>query len=385
MDINNWRDTKAPAIEHIGYERCTGCFGCLNVCNRSAIKMDLSEEGFYKPFIDRSKCNNCGLCMKKCPALVYKSSNYSEGSIHTYAGFSNNDLTRFASSSGGIFTEAAEHFIEKAGVVYGAVWTEALGVKHIGIEKKSELALLRGSKYIQSIIGDSYLQIKNIVEAGRIVLFVGTPCQVAAMKLFSDNENLYTIDLLCHGVPSKLVFDEYLKFISENNGVESYNFRDKTLGWSKYQIKARMMNGETYECITRQDPFFHGFICDLYLNMPCYNCRFSSIPRAGDITLGDFWKAPGEVMDERGVSLVLANNEKGLMLLEKLKEENRITLHERKLEEAIPGNPRIHDGFLRLRKNRSEIISNIREKKFKYVLEAYIKKTIRYVYEDDNI
>lgn len=375
-----------PAIQIIGKQQCTGCFGCANACKKMAIEMRMGEEGFYYPEIDACKCNNCGLCVRNCPVLSFKTGNFNRENIETYAAYSTNDAIRLASSSGGVFTEIAEYFIEQGGVVFGAAWTEDLSVEHIGVKAKNELGPLRSSKYIQSKLDDVYATIVKMVEKeGKKVLFTGTPCQVAALKTFTDSDNLYTLDLICHGIPSKLVFDEYLKTISRGQKVTAYTFRDKSSGWSNYKVKMQTDGGAEYECITRQDPFFHGFICDLYLNLACYNCKFATLPRAGDLTIGDFWKISADLMDERGVSVVLVNNDKGSALLHEVAKQQLIKLHQKDLADAIKGNPRIHDGFLRMRRKRTEILQQIKNKGFADIAENYIRRTQRYIPDEDEV
>mgnify|MGYP000863702003 CR=1 FL=1 len=365
------------SIKCIGKENCTGCFACSNVCNVKAVNMKLSDEGFYVPEIDESICSDCGACKDVCPVFNYKTNNYNSNKIDVYAAYSTSDNIRLQSSSGGIFSEIGRHIISQGGIVYGARWDSSLNVIHEGIDNPQDLEKLRSSKYVQSKLDDSYRKILKNLENNRKVLFTGTPCQVAALKNFTDSENLFTIDVVCHGIPSKVVFEEYLKYISSGNAVINYNFRDKSLGWSKYMVKAEFKNG-SYQCITRQDPFFHGFICDLYSNLPCYSCSFSKLPRPGDITLGDFWGISKDIMDERGISLVLANNEKGKLLLKELQRSDSVTLIPKTLEEAVKGNPRVYNGYLNKRKNRAEILKNIRKSGFKAIYYSFIKDTDRY-------
>lgn len=376
----NVRFKGEPAFSILTKEKCTGCFGCENSCKFKAIKMTLSQEGFYFPKIDTERCIKCGKCALNCPVLNFKSHNFGENYVKVYASFSRDDKVRFESSSGGIFTEMAQEIIEAGGIVFGAAWEKDLSVKHLQIKDRKGLSKLRSSKYIQSNLEGIYLEVVKAAETeGKKVLFTGTPCQAAALRTFTNSENLLIVDVLCHGVPSKVVFDEYIKYISNNDEVVSYNFRDKANGWSKYGVKAKMGNGKIYKCITRKDPFFHGFICDLYSNLSCYDCKFASIPRVGDVTIGDFWKAPQEIMDERGVSVVIANNHRGEKFLEKLYSKNKIDLHPRKLSEALKGNPRICNGFLNMRKNREEILKTVKKRGFIYIAENYINKTKRYV------
>ncbi|MDF2880324.1 MAG: hypothetical protein K0R54_881 [Clostridiaceae bacterium] len=383
LNKNNYFNNSLPAIKIIGHAKCTGCFGCVNGCKFNAIEMKLSEHGFYEPKIDENKCKNCGLCQNNCPIINSKSDNFSKNKIKVYAAYSTNDKIRLDSSSGGVFTEIAERFIENNGVVFGAAWTDNLSVQHIAVRNKQDIEKLRGSKYIQSNLHNIYSKVLEIINnEEKKILFTGTPCQVAALKTFTNSENLVTIDVLCHGIPSKIVFDKYINYISDKRNVNSYTFRDKTNGWSKYSVKMLMDNGKPYECITRQDPFFHGFICDLYSNLACYNCKFAAIPRVGDITLGDFWKISEDLMDERGVSVVLANNNKGQTLLNEIEVHGKIKTFPRKLEEAVNGNPRIKSEYLKMRTKREEILNNVKKQGFKFINENYIKNTRRYVYDE---
>lgn len=380
MDENqSLKNRKPPAINIIGYEKCTGCFGCANSCPFSAIEMKLSEEGFYIPKVDGNKCADCNLCVKNCPVINFNSGNLPKEDIQVYAGFSTSDKIRLKSSSGGMFSEIAERLLEKGYVIFGATCTENLEVKHICVKEAKELHKLRGSKYIQSSIDTVYSDIAKLIDTGKSVLFSGTPCQVAAIKMHVKSENLITIDVICHGVPSKIVFDEYLKYIGKNKKILNYTFRDKSLGWSKRVVKAQIEGGSTYECTANEDGFFHGFICDLYLNKACYECKFSTVPRTGDITLGDFWQISEDLMDERGVSVVIGNNPKGIELLQELQKLDKIKLYPKSLESALKGNPRIVDGHLDKRIKREEILSKVKREGFEYIKENYINKTQRYV------
>lgn len=370
----------------IGKSKCTGCFGCMNACKADAIEMKLSEEGFFLPKIDNEKCTSCGLCAEHCPVIVDKnvhSKKYEEDDIKIYAANSTDDEIRFESSSGGVFTELCRRIIKGGGAVYGAAWDGELGVKHVCAEDETVIRRLRSSKYVQSNIKSAYKDVLHKLKEGRRVLFSGTPCQVAALKTFTDDESLVTVDVLCHGIPSRTVYDEYLKYIGQDSEIKSYTFRDKGLGWSKYRVEAEKEDGTIYRCITKEDPFFHGFICDLYINEPCYNCRFANIPRVGDITLGDYWKAPERFMDERGVSLVFANDKKGYDLLRAAEASGNIRLNISCMEDALPGNPRINNGVLRKRKYREEILKLVKDKGFCYINEKYIKNTVRYLYDEE--
>lgn len=368
------------AISNIGEEKCTGCFGCFNSCNLGAISMEISEKGFYYPLVNEEKCTSCGKCNNNCPVINFQSTNYDKNNIKVYAGYTLDEDIRMESSSGGVFTELANYVLEQGGAVFGAKWNKNIKVNHSKVYTKQGLKELRSSKYIQSNIGFAYKDVIEELNKNKKVLFVGVPCQVAALKTFTKNENLITVDLVCHGVPSMKIFESYLKGISKNNKINSINFRDKSKGWSKYCTKINFEDGSEYSRITREDPFFHGFICDLYLNLSCYDCKFASIPRVGDITIADFWKIGQELMDERGVSLILANNEKGEGIVEKLALGNRIKIFEKSLEDALEGNPRIENGHLSMRNKRKECLRDIQKESFETISEKYIINLKRYVY-----
>lgn len=368
-------------IKVIKDKKCTGCFGCYNSCTFNAIKMKISNEGFYTPEIDLNKCTYCENCTKHCPVLNNsRNTNYNVKNLKVYAGFSLDNSIRKESSSGGIFSELALYVLNNNGNVYGAAWDKDLTVRHQKCEQICDLPKLRSSKYLQSNIGTTYKSVIKDLKQNKKVMFVGVPCQVAALKTFIDSPNLLTVDLVCHGVPSVKVFKKYLDYISKGEKIKSFTFRNKEKGWSNYSTKAIMENGKEYNCITKQDPFFHGFICDLYLNLSCYNCKFAAIPRVGDITIADFWKISDDSMDEKGVSLILENNQKGARILEKLKYDNKIKLYPKTLAEAEAGNPRLKSGKLRIRDNRYKCIHDIDYSDFEEINKKYIKNLIRNVY-----
>ncbi|WP_034867918.1 Coenzyme F420 hydrogenase/dehydrogenase, beta subunit C-terminal domain [Clostridium lundense] len=373
-----------PAIENIGLEKCTSCFACFNRCNLKAIKMSLNKRGFYYPIVDKDKCIECNLCSNVCPVIRNTNKNRKKDDLKVYAAYTLNEHLRMLSSSGGLSSEIAQYILDRNGLVFGATFNKDFLVDHIEIRDKEDLQKIIGSKYIQSNIHLTYNRIKRIIdEENKNVLFIGLPCQVAAVKKIVNSEKLITIDLICHGVPSINVFKKYLMEKSKGKKIVSYNFRDKKLGWTKGRVKLVTEDGLEYTSIKTEDPFFNGFICDLYLNTSCYDCKFSSVPRTGDITIGDFWKAPEEIVDEKGISLVISNNEIGDTILENLKVNNKIYLKESSLDNAIKGNPRIVNGNLRIRKHREDFFSDLDINDFNYLFKKYIKPLKRNVYDED--
>lgn len=308
---------------------CFGCRACTNSCPTNAIKMKEDEEGFFYPVIDSKKCTDCGLCKKACPSLnkseVYQSNTANPDCYALIA----NDEIRAVSSSGGAFTLIANEIFEKGGVVCGVAFV-GQKVQHIIVEKKEDLVRLRGSKYVQSDTNTVYSQIKEILKTGKVVLFTGTPCQVAGLNIYLGKtyENLYTIDLICHGVPPQKIFDMYLKETIGDEAFINGTFRDKNAGWFSYGIKVQTDKNCYYKLKTR-DSYLQAFIKNMSLRPSCANCPFTSSQRQADITIGDFWEIERykpELNDNKGTSLVLLNNMKGKNLFNLIK--NKVSILE---------------------------------------------------------
>ena len=270
-------------------EKCSGCHACYSVCPTKAIEMVKDEKGFKYPVIDQPKCVNCHLCEKTCPIINKK---IVDNEPKAYSCYNKNNEVRSKSSSGGIFTLIASKILEKNGVVFGASFNNKFMVEHIYVEKEEELYKIRGSKYLQSIIGDSYKQAKKFLEEGRYVLFTGTPCQIEGLLSYlnKDYENLITQDIICHGVPSPKVWNKYLEYREKEDGEIplEINFRSKENGWKNYNLKFRY-NGHEYKNNQNTDKYMQAFLKNVSLRESCYNCSFKKINRLSDITLADFW------------------------------------------------------------------------------------------------
>lgn len=330
-----------PAIDIIGYDNCTGCFGCYNSCHLNAIEMKYDEEGFYKPYI-LSNCVNCGQCEKACPVIQIENNNRCEKS---YAAWSKDKEIILNSSSGGIFSELALEILNENGIVYGVGWENG-EVKHKRIDKKEDLKELRGSKYLPSFVGESYKQVIKDLKNNKKVLFSGTPCQIAALNKTVKNDNLITVDLICHGMPSHKAYEKYCK---ENfkKKIEKVDFRNKGTGWTNYSLiyYSNILKNNLHYV----DKFFFGFLRDIYLGNPCYNCKFKGTEkgdkRQADITLADFWGVPKELYNKNGVSFVVTNNKKGEEYFNKIK--NRIFCKEILVEMGLKGNPSFYKSCVR--------------------------------------
>jgi len=238
-----------PAIDLIGRERCSGCFACLSSCPENAITMQLDNYGFYVPSIDRQACDQCGVCSTFCPVVSHEEKTNEAIAPKAFAAWSLDDQRRMESSSGGIFSELAAPILENGGVVFACVWGEGMLPRHIPITNMAGLQLARGSKYVQSHIGDAYKQVIELSE-DKEVLFVGTPCQAAAMRRFRRKNNANEIliaDLVCHGTASMKAFHSYLQFLFNGDKVQQINFRDKTNGWKNYRLNALSASGKIYD------------------------------------------------------------------------------------------------------------------------------------------
>lgn len=305
----------------VDYDKCTGCGACASVCPKGAIKIVQDKDGFYKHEIDQKLCINCGLCQRTCPQISFDYKNNPQPKAYAVMA---DDEIRKHSSSGGAFSVIAEEFLNKKGVICGAAFDENWVVKHIIVEDEAGLAKLRSSKYLQSRISeDLFKQIKGILEQGRLVLFSGTPCQVAGLykSLGKDYDNLYTIDIVCAYTPSSKVFGKFLAENYDKNAIHTINFRDKgVFGWACKNIVIEKNNGEK----VIDNKYMPPFLGRMYKGEHCVNCAFKRLPRPADFTIGDYWKIQqhtNDCDDGKGTSALIINSPKAEKLFEKLKDK----------------------------------------------------------------
>lgn len=318
---------------------CCGCGACAQACGKKCISMFLDEEGFFYPVVDMESCIECGVCEKVCPIL--NKAELSGTAITAYAAFSNDGDIRNVSSSGGVFSVLAEEILRKWGVVFGAAFAEDFSVHHVMIERIEDLPMLRGSKYVQSRIEDTYHQAKAVLETGRTVLFSGVACQIAGLKAFLGKkyENLYTVDVLCHGVPSLKIWQMYCEEQEKHFGgkITGVSFRNKITGWNGYSIEQTFRNGERYCQAHLRDQFMCLYFSNICLRPSCHNCRFKDIPRMSDLTVGDAWGVEEhmpDMADDRGTSVVLVNTEKGQGLWNEI--IPRMTVRQGEVDTLLP-------------------------------------------------
>lgn len=307
-------------IANVSEEYCTGCGLCQNVCPVNAILMEENNEGFLYPHINGDKCVECGKCLQYCPI---ESPEYRNNENPVCHAINATDEIRKNAASGGVFSAFAELVIQEGGVAYGAAYNDDFSVEYKKAENLQELAALKGSKYIQSNANYVYQNVRDSLSEGKKVLFGGCPCQVAALYKYIGNmdmKNLYTMDIVCHGVPSYKVLRKYLQENFSGKKIQRIDFRDKTeFGWST-ETNIYFEDGNVYRRLHTEDSFWNAFLPCMCLRKSCANCKFSRLPRQADVTIGDFWGIEHfdkSINDRKGTSVVLVNNKKGGEIIQK--------------------------------------------------------------------
>lgn len=357
-------------------EDCCGCQACAQVCPKGCITMERDEEGFFYPAIDKDLCVNCGLCEKVCPMGV-KEQLQPSAEPEAYAAYTTRENVRRASSSGGVFTLLAESILAGEGAVYGAAMTSVDTAEHIRVSSPEELHRLRGSKYVQSRIGNTYRQVREDLRIGKTVLFTGTPCQIGGLKSFlgKDYPNLICMDFVCHGVPSETVWSRYVRYREKRAGRKAVRaeFRNKKYGWKEFSVVLEFSDGSVYTRSFGDDPFMRAYLHDLSLRPSCYDCAFKGCSREADITVADFWgiqRVDPEMDDDQGTSLLLIHSQKGQLLLQQIR--GALRCRQVELTRALQGNPAVTESAQRPQA-RERFLEEIRDEDFRKVVGRYVK------------
>ena len=324
-------------------EGCTGCEACVSRCPFGAVEMEADEKGFFYPKILEEKCTECGLCERICP--IEKPLGRGKFTQEVYSCWVRDSKLRLESTSGGMFTALAEYVLKEGGAVFGAAFDEGFCVEHICMENRKELKKARGAKYVQSRTKDAFQKAEELLKQGRKVLYTGTPCQIDGLYAYLGKEydELLTVDLICHGVPSPAVFQSYLKEIREKYKAEitSVRFRYKQPSWSLYSMKIDFQGRKPYICSKFKDPYLRGVGKNLFQREVCFSCKYASTKRVGDLTIADSWRYRAYEResrnDQKGVSLVIVNSPKGKQAFGKIR--NGLFVKKQSIEYAVDGNP----------------------------------------------
>lgn len=382
--------------------KCCGCTACEVICPQHAIKMVPDDDGFVYPVVDESKCIHCGVCEQVC---LFRNDFPDQSAKEVYVAVSRCTNIR-ESASGGVFAAFAQSVLEQNGAVYGCAMKYENGQlwpRHICVTEEKDLIKLKGSKYVQSDVGDVYADVKKQLETGQKVLFSGTPCQVAGLRgaLRKDYENLFTIDIICHGVPSAKLFQDYIAFEEKkrNAKILSFCFRDKSQGW-KLHGAMTLDSGETVYFEPEESSYYQMFLNSYTYRENCYYCPYASDHRPGDITIGDYWcvelvhpellkENGGQLDHEAGVSCLIVNNSRGRQLIKKFgtgietwkSTYEQAALYNRQLLAPVPQKPEREIVLSRCRQDYEKVdkwyCRRLRVIKIKRSIRAAVPKTVK--------
>ena len=328
-------------IEIKNKQDCCGCTSCASACPKQCITMTADSEGFLYPVVDKTKCIDCHICEKKCPVLGRekvvatpkidkdevnrRAIKNAENLPETYVCFLKDEALRQQSTSGGMFTALAQYVLKRDGVVCGVILDDKQRVFHSFAEKESELEKMRRSKYVQSNQIGVYQRIRDELQQGRIVLYSGTPCQVAGLKSYLGRkyDNLITVDIICHGVGSPLYWEKYIQYVSKKmkSPVKKVHFREKTYGYNSACLAVYFQNGKSIHKGHDDDLYWAAFSKNFIYRPSCYACAFKTINHVADFTIGDFWKTdllPEEFKTANGCTLMLCHSEMACKILNEI-------------------------------------------------------------------
>lgn len=383
-------------IEIANKKDCCGCRACEVKCPKSCITMIEDNEGFLYPQVDQSICIDCGLCDKVCPVI-----NQSQAikPLEVYAAINPDENIRLNSSSGGVFTPLAKEVIDNGGIVFGVSWNKEWLAEHTFIENVEDIAKFRGSKYLQSNTNNSYAKAEEFLKTDRKVLFSGTPCQIAGLKIFlrKEYDNLLCVEVICHGVPSPKIWREYLEYMRitnkevANNEIVNISFRDKIVGWKRFSItffanhnnKATRIFTETLD----KNIYMQGFLKDLYLRPSCHSCPARAGKSGADISIADYWGVNRQfpkLDDDKGIGLVLLYSKKGKNAYVNLKLNNTLSSYDKALKgnlviEANVTIPKQREQFWQLYNQKGVVAIDEISRKMKVSLMKMIFRKIKQI------
>lgn len=349
---------------------CCGCTACASVCAHEAITMQTDAMGFLYPVVDETKCVDCGLCDKVCAFNDHYDTSQNLLTPDTYAVRHKNMDEVATSRSGAAFIAISDWVLQHGGVVYGVGYTDHFRVVHKRATTKEERDEFKGSKYVQSDLRGVFRQVKQDLKSGLIVQFSGTPCQTSGLNSYIGKrlrENLYLVDIVCHGVPGPYIWRDFIAYLEKKHGSEIcwVNFRDKQeFGWKAHQETFKFVNGGG------KMKYTYLFYQHIMFRKSCGNCHFCNTRRPSDITLADFWSgknvAPEWYNDDKGLSNVFVNTEKGRKLFEAIK--NDLDIIPCKLEDCIQPNLQHPSEIHPL---REQFEKDYKQKGFKFILKKY--------------
>ena len=357
-------------------EDCCGCTACYSVCPKKAITMQADEEGFQYPLVDSDKCVNCGLCEKVCPTKN-KQVPETDQPMKAYVVRNKKESTLLNSASGGFFSALGEYIISKKGYVFGVVYDENMRVCHWGTNTLNGITRFQSSKYVQSDLKNVFSDVQNLLNLGELVCFSGTPCQIEGLKRFlrKDYSNLITVDLICHGVPSPMLWDKYIETQKERNKsrIVKINFRSKDYGYHNSTLKINFENGRIHHGSSRNDAMMKCFFGEIASRPSCYNCAFKYSRHESDFTIFDAWHGAqlvGQADDEKGYTHLFVQTGKGETYLNEI--QNGLKIFEEDYNKAI-----VLDGTMvfesaKPHKNRAVFLKCVKEEGLEAAMKRYI-------------
>lgn len=354
--------------------KCSGCTACVSACPTHCIEMEADREGFAYPKTDFSKCIHCGRCSTACPV---EKKQVAAPPMYALGANAKNKDVRNRSSSGGVFYYLASHLLKRGGLVYGAAMqNNCLSVRHVCIREQDEIRKIMGSKYVQSDLGNTFVQVKERLQSGTEVLFSGTPCQIGGLKTFLGKEydNLTCVSVICHGAPSPLLWNMYVQKCSSNMGGKLLHcdFRNKKHGWNHFGMQIESASEKKRFTSAQTDPYMRMFLKNISLRPSCYRCESKNNACHADIVIGDFWgveKRLPELADDLGTSLILVYSSKGDRLVREI--ANHLILRETDAETALLGN-RAFSGSVTEPPLRDAFFSDLQNMDFDMLARKYV-------------